>query len=81
MDIEQLSPQALTALAERIHYAQALIRPEDGGIAINLIDHTRKRLSIDEVKARLLALVEDMRLTADLIQACVEQAGIRGDLH
>jgi len=73
MDIKQLAPDALTALAERIHYAQHLVRLEDDGLVVNLKDHTGQVLSLDQVRDRLATLTDDMRSTADWIDAAVER--------
>jgi hypothetical protein len=72
MDIKQLTPDALTALAERIHYAQCLLRFEDDTLVVNLKDRTGQVLSLDQVRDHLTALTDDMRSTADWIDAAVE---------
>jgi len=73
MDIKQLTPDALIALAERIRYAQHLVRLEDNGLVVNLKDDTGQVLSFDEVRDRLATLTDDMRSTADWIDAAVER--------
>ncbi len=73
MDIKQLTPDALTALAERIHYTQCLLRFEDDTLVVNLKDHTGQVLSLDQVRDRLTALTDNMRSIADWIDAAVER--------
>jgi hypothetical protein len=69
MDIKQLTPDALTSLADRIHHAQSLVRFEDGRLIVELTDHTGKALSLEEVRNRLSILANDMYSTAGLIKA------------
>jgi hypothetical protein len=69
MDIKQLTPDALTELADRLHHAQSLVRFVDGKLIIELTDHTGQVLSLDEVRRRLSTLANDMYSTAGLIKA------------
>jgi hypothetical protein len=69
MDIKQLTPDALTELADRIHQAQFLVRFEGGKLIIERTDHTGEVLSLGEVRNRLATLASDMYSTAGLITA------------
>jgi hypothetical protein len=69
MSIKQLTPQALTELADRIHRAKCLVRFEGDRLIVDLVDHTGQKLSLVEVRKRLTTLANDMYSTAGLITA------------
>jgi hypothetical protein len=69
MSIKQLTPEALTALADRIHRAKCLVRFEGDRLIVDLVDHTGQKLSLEEVRKQLTTLANDMYSTAGLITA------------